>query len=123
MIFNLLLPFIEVLVHTYMDTLRSDDEREINHHGTAIKLDGSEESDVIQVAPASGQPQVDLRISRDEQVQQRALKEFYENEEEIMMKKKSQRLEWCLKFTHIYNPLLALSFVTIYWTVGLIQVI
>ena len=90
LIFNLLLPFIEVLVHTYMDTLRSDDDREINHHGTAIKLDGSEESDVIQVAPAPGQPQVDLRISRDEQVQQRALKEFYENEEEIMMKKKSQ---------------------------------
>ena len=106
-----------------MDTLRSDDDREINHHGTAIKLDGSEESDVIQVAPAPGQPQVDLRISRDEQVQQRALKEFYENEEEIMMNKKSQRLEWCLKFTHVYNPLLALSFVTIYWTVGLIQVV
>ena len=123
LIFNLLLPFIEVLVHTYMDTLRSDDDREINHHGTAIKLDGSEEADVIQVAPAPEQPQVDLRISRDEQVQQRALKEFYENEEEIMMKKKSQRLEWCLKFTHVYNPLLALSFVTIYWTVGLIQVI
>ena len=123
LIFNLLLPFIEVLVHTYMDTLRSDDDREINHHGTAIKLDGSEEADVIQVAPAPEQPQVDLRISRDEQVQQRALKEFYENEEEIMMKKRSQRLEWCLKFTHVYNPLLALSFVTIYWTVGLIQVI
>ena len=123
LIFNLLLPFIEVLVHTYMDTLRSDDDREINHHGTAIKLDGSEEADVIQVAPAPEQPKVDLRISRDEQVQQRALKEFYENEEEIVMKKKSQRLEWCLKFTHVYNPLLALSFVTIYWTVGLIQVI
>ena len=123
LIFNLLLPFIEVLVHTYMDTLRSDDDREINHHGTAIKLDGSEESDLIQVVPAPEQPEVDLKISRHEQVQQRALKEFYENEEEIVMKKKSQRLEWCLKFTHVYNPLLALSFVTIYWTVGLIQVI
>ena len=33
LLFNLLLPFIEVLIHTYMDTLRDDEEREINHHG------------------------------------------------------------------------------------------
>ena len=106
-----------------MDTLRSDGDREINHHGKAVKLDGSEESDVIQVVPAPEEPEVDLRISRHEQVQQRALREFYEDEEEIMMKKRSQRLEWCLEFTHIYNPMLALSFATIYWTVGLVQVI
>ena len=56
LIFNLLLPFIEVLVHTYMDTLRSifnfssekwlmffflnrdDEDREINHHGRPVEV-------------------------------------------------------------------------------------
>merc|ERR1712180_536935 len=33
LIFNLLLPYIEVLVHTYMDSLRNEEDREINHHG------------------------------------------------------------------------------------------
>ena len=33
MIFSLLIPFLEVLLHTYMDTLRQDEEREINYHG------------------------------------------------------------------------------------------
>ena len=122
LIFNLLLPFIEVLIHTYMDTLRSDDDREINHHGRAVQLDGGDESGVIQVVPATEET-LDLKISRHEQIQQRALKDFYESEEEKMVKKKRQRLEWCLKFTHVYNPILALSFVTVYWTVGLLKVI
>ena len=38
LLFNLLLPFIEVLIHTYMDTLRDDDDREINHHGKAVTI-------------------------------------------------------------------------------------
>ena len=37
LIFTLLLPFMEVLLHTYIDYLRNDEDREINHHGTTIK--------------------------------------------------------------------------------------
>ena len=43
LLFNLLYPFIVVPIHTYMDTLRSDDDREINHHGRAITI--NEEND------------------------------------------------------------------------------
>ena len=57
LIFNLLLPFIEVLVHTYMDTLRwifvffclkrswenrDDEDREINHHGRPVEVGENE---------------------------------------------------------------------------------
>ena len=54
LIFNLLLPFIEVLVHTYMDTLRwrvvlkqntlnrNDEDREINHHGRPVDVGEAE---------------------------------------------------------------------------------
>ena len=38
LLFNLLLPFIIVLIHTYMDTLRNDEDREINHHSKSIQI-------------------------------------------------------------------------------------
>ena len=43
LLFNLLYPFIVVLLHTYMDTLRNNEEREINHHGKTITI--NEEND------------------------------------------------------------------------------
>merc|ERR1719167_1594592 len=52
LIFNLLLPFIEVLVHTYMDTLRDDEDREINHHGRPVEVGETDsvQAHVIKVA-------------------------------------------------------------------------
>ena len=35
---SLLLPFAEVLLHTFMDSLRNDYDREINHHGESNKV-------------------------------------------------------------------------------------
>ena len=56
LLFNLLYPFIVVLLHTYMDTLRNDEEREINHHGKTITIgedneDGQDGGNKIQVQP------------------------------------------------------------------------
>ena len=42
LLFNLILPFIVVLSHTYMDTLRNDEDREINHHGKTITIGENE---------------------------------------------------------------------------------
>ena len=47
LLFNLLYPFIVVLLHTYMDTLRNDDDREINHHGKSIKINGDDDNEEI----------------------------------------------------------------------------
>ena len=54
LIFNLLLPFMEVLLHTYIDYLRNDDDREINHHGKTVTVNGETiddetEEGIIQV--------------------------------------------------------------------------
>ena len=46
LLFNLLYPFIVVLIHTYMDTLRNDEEREINHQ---INNANEEPDSVIKV--------------------------------------------------------------------------
>ena len=44
MLFNLFLPFAQVLLHTYIDLLREgeEEEREINHHGKALKVGGED---------------------------------------------------------------------------------
>ena len=44
LLFNLLYPFIVVLLHTYMDTLRSDEDREINHHGKTITINEEDQN-------------------------------------------------------------------------------
>ena len=49
LLFNLLYPFIVVLIHTYMDTLRNDDEREINHHGKTIQVTDENKDSTIKV--------------------------------------------------------------------------
>ena len=45
LLFNLLYPFIVVLLRTYMDTLRNDEDREINHHGKTITINEENEDD------------------------------------------------------------------------------
>ena len=45
LLFNLLYPFIVVLLHTYMDTLRNDEDREINHHGKTITIGEQNENE------------------------------------------------------------------------------
>ena len=71
LLFNLLYPFIVVLIHTYMDTLREDEDREINHHGKTVTVNGETEEDdknpsIIQVLTANfyllDQSQVILEI-------------------------------------------------------------
>ena len=57
LIFNLMIPFLLVLLHTYMESLRTEakddgEERTTNHHGTAINvgtLDSSIRSSKIDV--------------------------------------------------------------------------
>ena len=46
LIFAQMVPWIEVLLHTLIDYMRTDDEEEgrrINHHGKTITVGGSEE--------------------------------------------------------------------------------
>ena len=48
LIFALMIPFIEVLLATWMDTCRVDADREINHHGTAIEVGNSVDQEKLQ---------------------------------------------------------------------------
>ena len=60
LLFNLIKPFNDILVTTYMDFLKVDDEREINHHGVPRTVGNNENGEshgyhegVLQVATLS----------------------------------------------------------------------
>ena len=38
LIFSQMVPFTEVLLHTFMDCMREEEDREINHHGRSVNV-------------------------------------------------------------------------------------
>ena len=58
LLFNLFKPFNDILVTTYMDYLKMDEESEINHHEIALMVGGGDNDDlssggILHVAPLS----------------------------------------------------------------------
>ena len=137
LISNLLLPFMEVLLHTYIDRLRNDEDREVNHHGKTIKPEGNEDMDgeedkidmevsnisqkITQVVPADSPTMINLDlVSRNEKTQVRALKRLYSQlEVDIRRTKNETKLKRCMRFAIVYNPIACLIFVSVYWILGL----
>ena len=50
LIFNLFVPFSEVILHTLMDSLREDTDRNVNHHGSLIQVEPVNEEDEHSLA-------------------------------------------------------------------------
>ena len=44
LIFSQLVPFTEVLLHTFMDCMREEQDREVNHHGRAVNIGETKEN-------------------------------------------------------------------------------
>jgi len=125
LLFNLMVPFVEVLLHTWKDTLRDEEDREVNHHGRVrqFDVDGNEISpdvttsnvDPIKIMDdGKGGFNIDL-ISRNENTQVQALEAFYAN----AITSNARRLKQLDRFGHVVIPRVALSFVTLYWILGL----
>ena len=76
LLFNLIIPFLVVLIHTYMDTLRKSDDDDDSH-------------------------------------------EFLSRHEMEQRRQKAKRLNFLQRVSLVYNPLIALLFVSVYWITGL----
>ena len=80
LIFSQLIPFVSVLLHTFMDNMRSEGGREINHHGEVRKI----KPNVIHVEeldgsrPASGPGYQDMTQRNEEELVD-ARRAFYAN--------------------------------------------
>ena len=66
----------------------------------------------IQVAPANP-------VAVNEAVGEIAQKELDDQAEDLMNKKKAEKLKFWRKVSLVYNPVIALTFVAIYWIAGL----
>ena len=93
LIFNLLMPFILVLLHTYMDSLRIDKKEEgevrtINHHGKAIIVGEDILTKPIKVAPANNQERNSDLIHRNE-ILELEVSIYTQKSKNIMFLKKS----------------------------------
>ena len=108
LLFCILVPFFEVLLHTWMDYNRSEN-REINHHGKSVAVEG----DITPVVPLQETRNSGL-IARRENVQVDALKKMYR--EANVKEKNIQRGEFLGKKM---IPMLIISFSIVYWTYGL----
>ena len=107
-IFNLMIPFCEVILHTYIDNLRlnKDEEREINHHGKKIK--------VGEKAPIHVQSYDPNLVSQDELTQDVALKRYYKE-----AKANEKKLARALRIAQVWIPAAVIVFTSVYWFVGL----
>merc|ERR1711970_771030 len=108
---------MEVLLHTYIDHLRSDEDREINHHGKTIKpADKEDKMDmeasnisisqkITQVLPADSPTMIDLDlVSRNEKTQVKALKRLYSKlDVDLRATKNEIKLKRCMRFAIVYN--------------------
>merc|ERR1719397_40295 len=127
LVFNLFIPFLEVLLHTYKDNLQVED-REVNHHGSAVKVEDFDKKrlekdpaklvdmESVEVNQRNVESVeinkrnvrlVDEVFSADEEVQTKALKSYYE-EARLSEEKKLEVVEFVAK---VVNPIIIVAFV------------
>ena len=80
LIFSQLIPFVSVLLHTFMDNMREEGERKINHHGRVrkIKENTIDVKEVEGSRPHSGPQYLDM-TQRNEEDLVEARRAFYAN--------------------------------------------
>ena len=143
LVFNLMIPFIEVLIHTYEDTLRTDDQ-EVNHHGRTVTVGGDDKKKDVKIAfssdskfkDASGNDYDKKLFSVNEEVQvciyllllcfdvilsvnlsqTKALRSFYKKNKGT---NNQDKLRYCQIAAKRIVPIVAFGFVSIYWITGL----
>lgn len=130
LIFAQLIPFLEVLLHTFMDALREDEDREINHHGKPMEVGEKEENAVFhktdsneRIIPIEERASV-YSVSKklinsklaapNEKEQMAARRAFYKD-----AKVNEKYLQTCEFLAKKGIPILILSFSLIYWSYGL----
>ena len=131
LLFNLLYPCIVVLIHTYMDTLRDDEDREINHHGETVFINGEQEENqqagikvyyslrINNNAEYKVKPAIMNLVSVNKKEELKAQKVFYEKIDAQMRAKNMRKLEFWKKMSLVYLPVMALIFISLYWLIGL----
>ena len=116
---SLIKPFLDIMLQTYINYLRDDSSREINHHGQPRKVeDDNTGVNLVQVAPFDQKMELSKLKSVDEKIQREALKELYARD---VGKKRTNKIAKMRKISTKLNPAACCVFVLVYWTIGMRQ--
>ena len=103
----------KVMLHTFMDSLREDGNRQINHHGKMISIGESKKNEETNVEEAH--PTYKDMTQRNEKELVEARKVWYDHAETKRMN--------ALKFAEFASkkgiPIVIFAFATLYWSYGL----
>ena len=112
LLFNLIIPFIDVCICCYVDYIRTNLEEENNNASTSSVEDEKKKDD-------NNFTFEDL-VHNDELIQDSALKDYYAK---ATVKDETQRkiMNACIFFSRTIKPIIILIFVCIYWGSGLIR--
>jgi len=105
LIFNLLKPFIDIIVQTYIESLREADGKEEDEKKEKMAW-VDEESPVKQ----------NYLRSKDEKNQQKAMTSFYAK----AAKKNEKKIRICKMFARTIYPMFCIIFVVLFWATGMV---
>ena len=133
-LFNLFVPFAEVLINTYIDGLREDENRTVNHHGRAIRVRGAPGAAAPkQQQPTAAAPKQQQQptasasraanaavypkelVARDERLEVRSRRDFYQQSLAVIH---PRRMRIAKLIAQVGFPLSYLAFVVCYFAVG-----
>ena len=123
LIFILFIPFFEVLLHTFIDSLRDEEVRDFfNHHGSAIPIGKNEIINVKEAEKIKRRNRTSVTaldsIHRNEDVEVKSRKEYYSeirSEESLKRQRKRKIVE---KLAIWGVPIVFFTFVTVYFALG-----
>ncbi len=127
-IFNLFIPFIEVVIQTYMDNLREEKNRTINHHGRTInvaslgndqqgkttKVGATRNNGAVKVANGASYPQE--LIARNEKQELAARQDYYRDSVRIMHPRKMKAAQVMAK---VVFPVAYICFIVCFFATGM----
>merc|ERR1712012_312430 len=105
LLFSLLKPFVDILVQTYIETLRENPDEGKENGGDSKKDAWS--------PPVND----DSLKSRNEKDQQMAMKAFYNSTKNRNLRK----IKLCQAFLRIVYPAFSVLFIILFWMVGMVQ--
>ena len=117
LLFNLTKPFVDILVTTYIDSLKTDEGREINHRGNPRTVGEKEDNKGHSIKVAPVKPLDVNLVHTNEIIQQRALKDHYEKRQTLL--KQEQKIKRWKRFSLVTNPIICIIFIICYWVLGM----
>ena len=105
MMFTLIVPFCEVVLHTFIDMFRVDENKEVFHNIESICMEDRVVPFNDDVAIGDGKEEIDAKNTFNQNVKT----------------KQARRLNLIKSIARVYMPIFQLVFIAVYWYQGIVH--